>query len=88
MAIYVEFRQSGKKVLWDATYETLLDLAEANGIDIETECEAGICGTCKVKMLSGKVEMEVEDGLDDEEINQNMILPCVSVPLTDVVLDL
>ena len=88
MAIQVEFKVSGKKVPWDASYETLLDLAEANGIEIETECEAGICGTRKVKLLSGKVEMEVEDGLDDDEKEQNFILPCVSVPLTDVVLDL
>ncbi|MDZ7830737.1 MAG: hypothetical protein U5L07_03190 [Desulfobacterales bacterium] len=30
--------------------------------------------------------MEVEDGLEDEDAAANMILPCVAVPLTDIVL--
>ena len=31
--------------------------------------------------------MEVEDGLDDADLEQNMILLCVSIPRTDVVLE-
>lgn len=88
MAIQVEFKLSGKTAQWDDGYESILELAEENGIEIETECEAGVCGTCKTRLLSGKVDMEVEDGLEDADIEQNMILPCVAVPLTDVVLEI
>ena len=88
MAITVEFKTSGKTTNWDGSYESLLELAEENGIEIETDCEAGVCGTCKVRLISGKVDMEVEDGLEDEDIAANMILPCVAVPLTDIVLEI
>ena len=84
MAIQVEFKQSGKTVQWDESLDSILELARANGIEIDSDCEAGICGTCKVRLLSGKVDMEAEDGLENEDIEQNMILTCVAVPLTDI----
>lgn len=87
LAINVEFKISGKTDKWCDSYDNILDMARANGINIDAECEAGICGTCKVRVLSGKVEMEVQDGLDDEDLEQNMILPCVAVPLSDLVLE-
>ena len=88
MAITVEFKISGKTAEWDESYENLLELAEEKGVEIETDCEAGVCGTCKVRLISGKVDMEVEDGLEEEDIAANMILPCVAVPLTDIVLEI
>ena len=87
MAIQVEFKQSGKTVQWDESLDSILELARANGIEIDSDCEAGICGTCKVRLLSGKVDMEAEDGLENEDIEQNMILACVAVPITDISLE-
>lgn len=87
MAVQVEFKISGKTATWDGSHDSILELAEANEIAIESDCEAGICGTCKTKLLSGKVEMETEDGLDADDMAQNMILPCVAEPLTDIVLE-
>ena len=87
MAIQVEFKQSGKTVQWDESLDSILELARANGVEIDSDCEAGICGTCKVRLLSGKVDMEAEDGLENEDIEQNMILACVSVPITDISLE-
>ncbi len=87
MAIQVEFKQSGKTVQWDDNLDSILELARASGIEIDADCEAGICGTCKVRLLSGKVDMEAEDGLENEDIEQNMILACVAVPLTDISLE-
>jgi glycine betaine catabolism B len=87
MAIRVEFKTSGKAVDWNDRYDSILELARANGVEIDTDCEAGICGTCKIRLLSGKVDMEVEDGLEDDDIEQNMILACVAVPLGDIVLE-
>jgi ferredoxin len=83
----IQFQKSGKTLEWDDRFENILDLAEANGIQLENACRVGACGTCKVKLLSGEVYMETEDGLQDEDRNQNMILPCVAVPKTDLVID-
>ena len=83
MALKVEFKKSGKTVDWEGRFENLLDLAESHGIEIETECLQGFCGTCKTELLSGEVHMEVTDGLDNGEM-ERMILPCVSIPVTDI----
>jgi glycine betaine catabolism B len=83
----IQFQKSDKTLEWDDRFENVLDLAEANGIQLENACRVGVCGTCKVKLLSGEVYMETEDGLQDEDRNQNMILPCVAVPKTDLVID-
>jgi ferredoxin len=83
----VEFKISNKTVDWDDRFLSILELAQEAGVEIETDCEQGLCGTCKVKLLSGEVDMETDDGLDEAELEQNMILPCVAVPKTDVVLE-
>lgn len=86
MEIKVEFKESGKTVDWDNHCSNILELAQEAQVEIETDCEQGVCGTCKVKLISGEVDMESDDGLDEADLEQNMILPCVSVPRTDIVL--
>lgn len=87
MAIQVEFKTSGKTAPWQDRHKALLDMTEANDIKIETDCRSGICGTCKTRLLSGKVGMEVEDGLDEDDIEQNMVLPCVATPINYILLE-
>lgn len=87
MSYTIEFRKSGKKLKWNNQFESILELAEENNIDLEYECRQGLCGTCKVKLLSGDVEMEAEDGLEDDEIQNGFILTCVAVPKSDIVLE-
>jgi len=87
MAFIVEFRKSGKKVAWDDRLENLLELAEENGIEIESACREGYCGTCKTKLVSGEVDMELTDGLEDVDFKENMILPCVATPKSDIIVE-
>jgi ferredoxin len=70
-----------------ASFGNLLNFAESKGIQMESNCRIGVCGSCKVELLSGKVIMETEDALDEADRNQNMILPCVASPETDIVID-
>ena len=81
----VEFKLSNVTVDWDDRFESILELAQKSGVSIESDCEQGLCGTCRVKLLDGEVTMETDDGLEDVDLEQNMILPCVSVPKTDIV---
>ena len=57
---------------------TLLEVAEANGVQIPYGCRQGLCGTCATRVLSGTVRMDTEDGLTAEQKNAGYVLPCVS----------
>ncbi len=87
MAFQIEFRKSGKTFEWEENFANLLDFAESKGIPIDSTCRVGVCGTCKVKLLSGRVFMETEDGLSEEEKKEGMILPCVATPAADLVIE-
>ena len=67
--------------------ETLLESSERNGVLIPSGCRQGSCGTCATKLLSGNVQMEQTEALNDELRSQGYILPCVSRPLSDITLD-
>ena len=73
----VVFSQS-QKVCQVSAGSTLLDLAEKNGVQIPYGCRQGQCGTCATRLLSGAVQMDVEDGLTVEQKNAGYVLPCVS----------
>ncbi len=62
--------------------QSVLQAARASGVRIAAACELGLCGTCKVKKLSGDVEMIHNGGILDDEIDQGFILACCSKPLT------
>ena len=87
MGFQVEFKKSGKKAEWNEKYESLLELAEAEGIEIGNSCRQGYCGTCMVKLLSGEVQMSADDALDDVDREQGMILSCSAVPVSDIVIE-
>jgi ferredoxin len=87
MTFTVEFRKSRVIVNWDDRFESLLEVAEEKNINIESACRQGFCGTCKTRLLSGKVDMEIADGLEDEDLKQNMILPCVARAKSNIVLE-
>jgi glycine betaine catabolism B len=87
MAINITFKKSGKTFEWEDRFENLLDFAEEKGISLESGCRIGTCGTCKVKLISGSVTMETEEGLDHSDKALGMILPCVAVPESDLEID-
>ncbi len=87
MAFTVEFKKSGKTVEWEDRYDSILELAEDNGVEIDNDCRQGVCGTCAVKLISGKVEMEEDTGLDYVNDPEEMILTCAAVPKSNVVID-
>lgn len=65
--------------------DSILDAALKQGADLPFACKGGVCCTCKAKLLEGEVEMEVNWGLEHEEVEQGFILTCQSHPVTEKV---
>jgi ring-1,2-phenylacetyl-CoA epoxidase subunit PaaE len=65
------------------TQGNILDSARASGLPAPFACKAGVCATCRAKVIKGKVEMAARYGLTDEEVEAGYVLTCQSVPLGD-----
>jgi ferredoxin-NADP reductase len=67
--------------------QSIADALEEAGVAIETSCRAGLCGTCKVRYLSGEVEHN--DCILGDDEKQEYLTTCVSRALSrELVLDL
>ncbi|WP_146348190.1 2Fe-2S iron-sulfur cluster-binding protein [Phaeobacter marinintestinus] len=64
---------------------SILDAALQNAMDAPYACKAGVCSTCRCKVLEGEVEMVANHALEDYEVSQGYVLSCQSFPLTDKV---
>jgi ring-1,2-phenylacetyl-CoA epoxidase subunit PaaE len=64
----------------DYNSNNILDASLAQGADLPFSCKGGVCCTCKAKLVEGDVEMEVNYGLEQEEVKAGFILTCQSHP--------
>ncbi|WP_294220120.1 2Fe-2S iron-sulfur cluster-binding protein [uncultured Shimia sp.] len=64
---------------------SVLDAARANTMDAPYACKAGVCSTCKCRLIEGEVEMMTNHALEDYEVEKGFILSCQSYPVTDKV---
>lgn len=82
--------EGGKSMNFQVTMggDNILDAALNNSADLPYACKGGVCCTCRAKLVEGKVEMAVSYGLEKDEIDNNYILTCQALPLTErVVVD-
>ncbi len=63
----------------------ILDAALDAGVDIPFACKGAVCCTCRAKLVEGKVKMDLNYALSEEEVAKGYILTCQSHPLTPVV---
>lgn len=63
--------------------EHVLDAALNAGLDLPYSCKAGVCCTCRGKVLEGKVEMDKNFTLEAGEMAQGFVLTCQAKALTD-----
>jgi ring-1,2-phenylacetyl-CoA epoxidase subunit PaaE len=63
--------------------QSLLDAALENSVDAPYACKAGVCSTCRAKVLEGEAEMLTNHALEDYEVRQGYVLTCQCFPLTD-----
>lgn len=80
-----ELKHSKKKLEVGAT-QSLLDVLRSAGLEVDSSCEVGNCGTCRVDVCSGRIEHR-GIALTDEEKKESM-LSCVSRGVGQIVLDL
>ena len=86
----LEVRIDGRRrvIPFDAEKGNILESARASGLPAPYACKAGVCATCRAKLVSGTVEMGKNYGLSPEEVAEGYILTCQAVPSSnDVVLD-
>jgi ferredoxin-NADP reductase len=80
----VELARSRKSLVWTKEMGSLLELAEANGIRINSGCRAGNCGTCVTAVKHGSVSYLVKPPSIPAP---GSALVCIAHPAGDIVLD-
>lgn len=80
----VELTRSRKSLVWTKESGTLLELADANGIRINSGCRAGNCGTCVTAVKHGSVSYLVKPASNPAP---GSALLCIAHPTGDIVLD-
>ena len=65
--------------------QSILDAALENAMDAPYACKAGVCSTCRCRVLEGDVEMIANHALEDYEVEKGYVLSCQAYPLTDKV---
>jgi ferredoxin len=84
--VAVTLSKTRKSIVWRRGGASLLDLAEAQGIRIESECRAGLCGSCATRVTSGSVGYDIEPVAS---ITPGEMLLCCGHPLEEkLVLDI
>lgn len=64
-------------------YDNILDAALGAGADLPFACKGGVCSTCKCRIVEGTVEMKVNYALEEDDLAQDFVLSCQSVPTSE-----
>lgn len=83
----ITIRLDGTSFDFDLGFDqaSILDAALQKGADLPYACKGGVCCTCRARLIEGEVDMEVNYGLEQEEIEQGFILTCQAHPRTEKV---
>jgi ring-1,2-phenylacetyl-CoA epoxidase subunit PaaE len=63
--------------------EPILDCALAIRPDAPYACKGGVCGTCRARLVEGKVEMDQNYALEADELGAGYVLACQSHPTSE-----
>ncbi|HYW91368.1 MAG TPA: 1,2-phenylacetyl-CoA epoxidase subunit PaaE [Gammaproteobacteria bacterium] len=61
---------------------SILEAGLEAGADLPFSCKGGVCATCRAKLISGEVDMDVNYALEDYELDAGYVLTCQSFPLS------
>ncbi|WP_311946520.1 1,2-phenylacetyl-CoA epoxidase subunit PaaE [Halomonas piscis] len=86
----ITVKSDGRSLTFDLVRDTksILQAGNDEGADLPYSCQAGVCSTCRAKVLEGEVEMDQNFALEDYELEAGYVLSCQCYPVSDkVVLD-
>lgn len=84
-AIPVSFVRSDVSTHWHDPEQSLWELAREHRVEIPSGCLSGVCGSCRVQLLSGQVEYDRPVGI---ELGDDECLSCIARPVTECRLDI
>ncbi|MCP4286672.1 MAG: 2Fe-2S iron-sulfur cluster binding domain-containing protein [Gammaproteobacteria bacterium] len=82
-AFTITLSKSGRSIPWDPGTDSLLEFVEANGIEVESGCRAGSCGSCQTGLAAGEVDYHQAP---DADVDSGHCLLCISTPKSDLTL--
>lgn len=82
--VEVRFQRSGRTLAWDGSDASLLDFAQRHGVEVESGCRSGSCGSCETRVLEGAVSYE---HVPDHDPSSGHCLLCVGRPSSPLVLE-
>jgi ring-1,2-phenylacetyl-CoA epoxidase subunit PaaE len=62
---------------------SILDAGLASGASLPYACKAGVCCTCRARVLEGEVRMDRNFTLEPQEIAQGFVLTCHAHPVSE-----
>lgn len=65
---------------------TLLEAMESNKVPVNAACRAGVCGSCKTRVISGDYSVTSSMTLSEAEVAEGYVLACSCHPQSDLVL--
>lgn len=80
----VRFNRSDIEATWESSFNTLLEFTEYSGVEVDSLCWAGICGTCSTRLSRGAVGYHVMPAVGPED---GEVLLCIAQPITDLELE-
>ena len=69
--------------------ENIIESLEKQGREVRKACDNGVCGVCLTKLHEGEVDYGLREpfGLNQKELEQGYILPCIAHCKTDIEID-
>lgn len=88
MTYQITIATSGRRFLVEG-HETVLEAASRQGIGLPYGCRNGLCGSCKGKLLSGKITYrQPPEGLSTDEKSHSHALFCQACPKSDLLINI
>lgn len=83
--VWITLEGRRRQISFDPDKGNVLENARAAGLPAPFACKAGVCATCRAKVVKGEVRMVQNYGLSDAEVAQDYVLTCQAVPVSDEV---
>jgi ring-1,2-phenylacetyl-CoA epoxidase subunit PaaE len=74
---------STRRVFLAKNGQSVLNAGLAAGLNLPFACKAGVCCTCRAKVISGSVRMDANYTLQDDEMAAGFVLTCQSHPTSE-----